>query len=178
MGLVSVLVSFGCAPAPLFTRPALNPLGTEKGERPTEVRRLLGGSPRLVTPEQAPDSVRDIPANRVSHVCVTLRHGGVGPAHQAHHGLFADAEQEKNCRGGMACVVQASVADAGVLEQPLPLPPVGPGVKRSTGRRGEQPVPVFPDLPRLQTLLVLLGAVFLEQIGQRVRQADIPASCA
>jgi hypothetical protein len=75
-----------------------------------------------------------LPKQRVRHVLIALGHGRRGPAHDRHDDALGYAEEQEDRGGGVAGVVEAGVADAGFLEELLPVVVVGVGDQGLAGR--------------------------------------------
>ena len=81
---------------------------------------------------------------------------------------LADPEHEQHGRCGVASVVEPAVADAGLLEQELPVGPVGAGVEGVAHLRGEHPTALTPCAAGVDVLLLLDMQVVLEE-GDELR---------
>lgn len=100
---------------------------------------------------------------------VALRHRRRGPAHDRHDDPLGDAEEQRDCRGGVAGVVEAGVPDTGFLEQLLPVVVISVGDQGLARRRRADVTLLLQELAGSSTLPRLHVAVLTQKLDQLVR---------
>lgn len=127
-------------------------------------------------PDELTDLAGRLTAQGIGHMLVAGSHGLAGPAHQRHDSRRGLAQDQQHGGSGVPGVVQPRLVQASILEQPLPLGVVGTRVDWLTGRGGEYPVLVVPELAGQLPFLLLLGPVRAQQRDELGWQADRAAA--